>query len=244
MKFTAFALLTITAVVEAGTNKTLAPTPGVLRPTPVPSPGGGLSVIPTPGGGSVFPTPGGITPAPAPTIGTPAPVPTGTSEPTYIFTTPAPQPTPTEPTTGKPAPYSPPSPYMSMDYYGVVEHFGYKPSYGSSGEHSGYGEGSYSGGSSGKSGKGSAGNQARDPPASQARDLRANQARDRVASMAWDGQEAAAESQLMMDKDMAMVTATNMSGEISEWDPLKKGYNDPLTFSAHIFGAAFLSLMS
>ncbi|KAL7515844.1 hypothetical protein ACHAWX_000919, partial [Stephanocyclus meneghinianus] len=95
---------------------------------------------------------------------------------------------------------------------------------------------------------------ARDLRASQAKDLRVNLGRDPLVASperdqadipTWVGPVAVVESQRTMDTAMATVaTATNTSGEICGWDPLKKGYNHLSTFSAHIFGAAVPYLMS
>ncbi|KAL7522148.1 hypothetical protein ACHAWX_006841, partial [Stephanocyclus meneghinianus] len=89
------ALLAVPMVAAQGTNKTLAPTPGVNRPTPAPNGGSPeptyvlttLSPVQTP----IPPTPTPPTPAVPSTA-----FPTGaTPEPTYVFPTP---PTPAKPT--------------------------------------------------------------------------------------------------------------------------------------------------
>jgi hypothetical protein len=103
----------------AGTNKTLAPTPGVRRPTPMPSP---LTTPP--------PTEGAASYVPTYIVTTLEPVPNNTLAPS-----------PPTPITSPPVP-TPYAPEMSMNYYGIIDHF---PS----------GKSSSSDGSSGKSGKGS-----------------------------------------------------------------------------------------
>jgi uncharacterized membrane protein YgcG len=118
------------SVVNAGTNKTLAPTPGVRRPTPFPT---GITLDPT------FID---IIQTPAPTEG---------------FETPAPQPNPRPEPTPKPVTPRPTPKPVAMSFEYVIDEFSsYKPGKDGSGGSSGGGSGK-SGKGSGKSGKGSSG---------------------------------------------------------------------------------------
>jgi hypothetical protein len=126
----AIAIILIPAV-HAGTNKTLAPTPGVRRPTPMPS-DSNESLQPTIV--DIFPTPVPVTtdifptPVPVTTDIFPTPVPVTTD----IFPTPVPD---------TPAPTPPPesTPYMSMSIDYVIDGFSSSKSgksSGSTGEYS------------------------------------------------------------------------------------------------------------